>query len=334
MHIYFGTVVRAAPILNGGSLYKLDWENKKIVAETPISPVDPTLFHDPNARGNARGCRGILRFNDEIIAADYHSLNIYDTALKLKRKISHGLMVGLHESQLVGDSIWVTSTVIDAALKYRLSDGALEQSFWPREDEKLQTALNLEPLIINKEVDNRTNFLEESEYKGLSHLHLNAVCEFRGEVYALFHSKAVLVNLTSGEIIIQDDHLKHAHNLIIQEPGVVYINDTHRTVIRQYELDNGRQIREFNIRKMPGIKTLLLKSAALAIKEMGLSFFGEKRKATSRPLYLRGLSINDTHIFAGFSPATIVCIDKKSGELVDSYTYSLDMRVCIHGLSC
>ena len=104
--------------------------------------------------------------------------------------------------------------------------------------------------------------------------------------------------------------------------------------MREYDLQSGKQIRAIDIKKMRGIKSLLLKSAAHAIREMGVSFFGSKRKATAKPLYLRGLSITPDYIFAGFSPATIVCIDKRSGKLIDYYFHSTDMRVCIHGLTC
>lgn len=334
MNIYFGTVARAAPVNKGGNLFKLDWDRKTIMRETPIVPAEPSVDHDPNARGNVRGCRGIGIINDQIIAADYHSLNIYDRDLNLQRKMTHGLMVGLHETQVVNSSIWVTSTTLDAALKFRLEDGALEASCWPREMPEFQKSLDIEPLNIDKTIDNRLKYLEQETFRGPSHLHLNAVCEFRGEVYALFHSKNLVANLSQGTIVIQDDNLKHAHNLIMEEPGVVYINDTRRTVVRQYDLETGKQIRAIDIRKMRGIKPLLLRSAARAIKETGVSFFSRKSKATARPLYLRGLAINEDYIFAGFSPATIVCIDKITGELVDYYFHSTDMRLCIHGLAC
>jgi hypothetical protein len=104
-------------------------------------------------------------------------------------------------------------------------------------------------------------------------------------------------------------------------------------VVREYNLETGKQIRAIEIRKMPGIRALVLKSAARALREMGVSFFGASRKATARPLYLRGLAITEHDIFAGFSPATIVRIDKKSGTLRDCYFHSTDARVCIHGLT-
>jgi len=331
--IYFGTIVRAAQVSEGGSLFKLNWESKTIVREVPIVPADPALDHDPNARGNARGCRGIRVVNDEVIAADYHTLNFFDRDLNLKRKMSHGLMAGLHEIDISGESVWVSSTTLDAVLKYGLLSGEKEAEFWPREMPEFQRELELEPLLLDKNADNRTTFLNNTSFRGPSHLHLNAVCEFRGEVYALFHSKCVVVNLTRGSIVINDKNLKHAHNLIMEEPGVVYINDTHRTVIRQYSLASGEQLRAIDIKRMPGIKSLVFRSAVRALREMGISFFSSRRKATARPLYLRGLTLHEDFIFAGFSPATIVCLDKKTGKLIDYYFHSTDARVCIHGLT-
>jgi len=331
--IYFGTIVRAARVSEGGSLFKLDWNKKTIVCEVPIVPADPALDHDPNARGNVRGCRGIRVVNDEVIAADYHTLNFFDRDLNLKRKMSDDLMAGLHEIDIAGPSVWVSSTTLDAALKYRLDDGSKEAEFWPRETPEFKKALDVEPLPIDKSIDNRTTFLDSDSFRGPSHLHLNAVCEFRGEVYALFHSKCVVANLSRGTIAIQDEKLKHAHNLIIEEPGVAYINDTHRTVVREYDLVSGEQIRAIDIKKMPGIKALVFRSAVRALREMGISFFGSHRKATARPLYLRGLALHGDFVFAGFSPATIVCIDKSTGKLVDYYFHSTDARVCIHGLT-
>lgn len=338
MQIYFGTIVRTAPVEQGGSLFHLDWDRKTIIKEYPIVPSEPAMKDDPNARGNMRGCKGIQVVGDEIIAADYHTLNFFDRDLTLKRKLSGDQMVGLHEIQAVGSAMWVSATTIDAALKYDLHSGELLEQFWPREMPEFQQALNIEPLQIDKSIDNRQTFLDNASFRGPSHLHLNAVCEFRGEVYALFHSKGVVVNLKQRKIVIQDDNLQHAHNLIIEdrgseESGVVLINDTHRTVVRQYDLASGIQTREYNIKKMPGIKSLLWRTALRALKESGLSFLSKHSKATARPLYLRGLAVTETDIYAGFSPATIARIDRKSGKLVDYYFHSTDARVCIHGLA-
>lgn len=333
MELYFGTIVRGGPVREGGSLFRLNWEDKSIIREAPIVPADPSVDHDPNARGNVRGCRGIQVSGDQVIAADYHSLHFFDRDLNFQRKVSNGLMVGLHEIQRQGDSVWVTSTTIDAALKCRLADGAVETQFWPREMPVLKEALGTEPLVIDKQTDNRALFLENDSFRGPGHLHLNAVCEFNGEVYALLHSKCVVVNLSKQQIVIQDERLKHAHNLIIEEPGVAWINDTRRMAVRQYDLASGRELKAFDLRKMPGVNALLMRAGMTALRAMGVAFFSSRRKATARPLFLRGLTMNDKYIFAGFSPATIMCIEKESGRLVDTYFHSNDARVCVHGLA-
>lgn len=333
MNVWFGTVIRAAPVRRGGSLVKLDWDRKTVVGEVPIVPDDPALDHDPNERGNVRGCRGIQLIGDEVIAADYHTLHVFDRNLNPVRRLSHGQMVGLHEIQAVDGSVWVTSTTLDAALKFDLASGALQAQHWPREMPAFQQALGVKPLPVDKQADNRAAYLAGKSFRGPSHLHLNAVHEFRGEVYALFHSKCVVANLSRGSIVIRDEHLKHAHNLIIEEPGVAWVNDTRRTVVRRYDLATGEQQRAYEIRNMKGIKPLLLRSAAHALRETGPAFFSSKRKATARPLYLRGLDLQGDFIFAGFSPATIFCIDRHSGKLVDAYFHSDDARDCIHGLA-
>ena len=51
-----------------------------------------------------------------------------------------------------------------------------------------------------------------------------------------------------------------------------------------------------------------------------------------RPLFVRGLDRLGDLLFVGVSPATILCIDEHQGKLVDAYSYSQDVGVCIHGL--
>ena len=47
---------------------------------------------------------------------------------------------------------------------------------------------------------------------------------------------------------------------------------------------------------------------------------------------LRGLDRLGDLLFVGISPASILCINRQSGALVDSYCYSDDVATCIHGL--
>ena len=156
--LVFGTV-RNAPVTHGGEIILLDWEQKKTIRKLPIYPDNPRMDDDPNPRGNARGCKGIVIRGEEIVAADFHTLRVYDLSLHYKYSFSHDLMVGLHElfAAANGD-IWVSSTVIDAALKYDIRGEMLTSAIFPRELTNLQKALNLQPATIDKSADNRRRF--------------------------------------------------------------------------------------------------------------------------------------------------------------------------------
>jgi len=54
--------------------------------------------------------------------------------------------------------------------------------------------------------------------------------------------------------------------------------------------------------------------------------------SVAHPIFVRGLDLADNHIFVGISPATILCVNYQTGELVDLFPFSDDVRVCIHGL--
>ena len=110
MQVYLGIVVRTAPMREGGELVKIDWAEKSVQASLTIFPDDPSLDHDPNPRGNGRGCRGIALVDDGVLAATYHTLKVFDADLVQRRDISHDLMAGLHELHMLDDgTIWAAS---------------------------------------------------------------------------------------------------------------------------------------------------------------------------------------------------------------------------------
>jgi hypothetical protein len=332
MDIYVGTVIRSADVSNGGELIRLDWKNKQIKARVPIFPCNPNLSNDPNPRGNTRGCRGIVHRNGNIIIANYHTLKIFDLNLKHIRDITHKLMVGLHEIDgLPTKRVWVASTAIDAALEFDLDTGELLNQFWPREMPLFQRQLGLEPMVINKSMDNRTKFLGSSHSKHPSHLHLNAVRVWKEQVYALFNHFGVVANLSNGEIMIRDQLLDHSHNLVITDDGIAILNNTFRQKIHFYELKTGKLLNSFDLNRYPWVRKL--KHSAWMKNYINLiTKLKPIKSSIARPLFLRGLELYRNKLFIGISPAAILCIDRYSGELLDMFKISNDVRVCVHGL--
>ena len=315
MDVFFTTVVRQAPVDEGGELVHLDWSSKKVVERIPLVPVNPSV-DDPNPRGNARGGRGIVRIGDLIYVATYHSLNLFDVSLKPKGRISHGLFVGLHELCDSGDTLWLASTAIDAAVGIDYK-GNLIDSWWARENPKLKQRLLLEPLPIDRNADNRLLWLQGKKMKGPSHTHLNAVAFRDGDLYCLLNSFGLVYNTVTDRIVVEDSSIIGCHNLVFIGNRMV-INNSRGKCIMVYTLD-GQLTREIKLLGYPEI---------CAIHESVINV-----SPTKRVLFIRGLSpIDQSRILVGFSPATIVEIDLETGRLLDLFQYSQDVAVCVHGL--
>lgn len=328
MDLYFSTVVRGARISAGGELLRLDWDNKRVVARTPIVP-DP-MFEDPNPRGNTRGGKGIELVDDGVLVCSYHTLKIFDPHLNHRRDITHGLMVGLHETFCPDQSrIWITSTAIDAALQFDLSSGALIQSYWPLEMPPIQEAFGVEPAVLDKGADNRGRFLGK---KHGSHVHLNAVSSWRDDIYALFNRYGAIVNLTKREVVTQDARLKGAHNLLVLEDGTAIVNDTRGQTVRFYDLTDGHLLHMIDLMNFRWVRMLLARDRIRSLGRNTLSLTGLGRPRIARPLFVRGLDLVDNHLFVGLSPASILCIDLNRSQLVDAYCFSWDIYVTVHGV--
>lgn len=331
MKVFFGTVVRMASVGEGGELVRLDWGSKRIEGRVPIVPTG--VDHDPNPRGNTRGCRGIAVVDGRIVAASYHSLEVFDPDLNHERSRSHGLMVGLHETRVTDDGhLWVTSTAIDSALKFDTATGEMLESFWPREMPRLARELELVPAEIDKSADNRLSFLEQKRGRGPSHIHLNAVAEWKGHVLALFHAPGVIADLTEDRILVRDPHLEKAHNLIVDPDGTAVVNDSLRATVRVYDLNSGRSVDAIDLKAFDWVRRLRRSAIVDLLRRMLRNPFVGRERFSARPLFLRGMDRVGERLFLGLSPAAVVCLDLGSRDVVDAFRYSRDVRVCVHGL--
>lgn len=333
LKIYFGTVVRTAPVAQGGELVRLDWDSRTIERRVPIIPTNPSVDHDPNPRGNTRGCRGIQIQGDRLYAANYHTVDVFDRDLNHMHSISDGLMVGLHESWLDDGKLWVTSTAIDAAVCYDISTGERQGIFLPRHSGHLRNELDLDEQNLDLDADHRMSFLDSSHTLKKSHLHLNAVAAWDGRLYGLLHAKGAIVDLSRERIVYSHPNLKKAHNLVMLGDGKVVVNDTYRSTLRIIDLEQGQLIRSINIRKFPRVQWLLARSMLGTAVRIARTLGQSANSQVARPLFLRGLAIHEGDAFVGVSPASILQIDLESGRLKDCFEYSSDVRVCVHGLA-
>lgn len=362
VHIYFSTVVRMAPVREGGELIRLNWDTKQIEARVPIYPENPELL-DTNPRGNTRGGRGVALVNGSVIVASYHTLKILDHQLNRIHDITHPLMVNLHEVCVSGsERLLVSCTSIDAVLEVDLTNGKITREYWPREEAVFQQTLGIPPLSIDKHADNRLLFLSRAYMEDPGHLHINAVTQWNGQTFALCHSLGAVLNLGKCEIELCDPGVRGGHNLIVSDDEIL-INDTreHRILIynhhtrsiqQQISLEDYPEIRAILQRETPSLehkqriaqmkrtKVVRTLKKVPAVRQLKQSRFREvlgrlgltHGAAAATPLFVRGLDIHDDDIFVGCSPGTVAQINRTTGQILDIYRFSEDVRVCIHSL--
>lgn len=336
MRVFFGTVFRTAPVQEAGELVSIDWETKRILRKIPVFPENPRLDHDPNPRGSSRGCRGLAIFGEKLLAADYHTIRILDHDLDETDRLSHGCMVNLHEIHLEDHSLWVSSTAIDAALKYSLPDGRVLENYWPRSMDFFVEALNFEPLNVDREADNRELFLTEDHLQDPSHLHLNAITSWNGHILALLNRYGVIANLTDPAILVRSPNLIGAHNLTMLSTNCVAVSATKRKRILIYELPSGELIRDLPLLKYRAVRSKWLRTSPGFFANYGMNrlrtILRLKPRYISPPIFVRGLFHHESTLFIGISPATLLQIDMATGRLLDHYSYSSNANVCVHGL--
>ena len=288
-----------------------------------------------------RGGRGVLLSRDELLVASYHTIHVLDHDLREKRRICNPLFANLHELSWDDQEIWCSSTDIDAALKVDLKTGETTGTWWPREDEVTASRFSLTPLELNKQSDNRTCHIGIGDHHP-SHVHLNAVSSATDRPLALLNRFGSVIRLNPTEVVVQDDTLRGAHNILETRCGHVIVNNTRNRALDIFD-HTGRHTERLDLTSFGPVKRLLQKYWTSDLKIWLAShgrphrlfhrLFGDAR--SSRPLFVRGLcQTGDDTLLVGVSPASIIEVDWKKRRVRDIYSYSQDVRVCVHGLSC
>ena len=321
MEVYFGTVRRGARLDDSGHVIRFDWDAKEVKSQHPILP-DERWTLDDNPRGGARGCRGVVVTGDRVYAMGAHTIHEFDRDLNPIENHSHGLMVGLHEAAMAGgDRIWVASTRINLALEYDLTSRDKTRFFLPRDIPAFIQELDLTPLKVDTEADNRGQWRHHDLKADASHLHLNAVAASGERVLALFNRFGAIVDLTEERVIARDPALERGHNIEVLDDGTLVSVDTHGRTVRFYDGDNGTLVHVVDLMTFPWVRAL--RRSAKQTQHAGLA----------KALFTRGLAFDGEHFLVGTSPASLLLVNWRTSTLEDAYQHSEDLRVAIHGLA-
>src|SRR6202021_1085744 len=223
------------------------FDTKKILAKAPVVPTDLKTV-DPNPRGGGRGGRGMWVDGDRVYGARRDRIHIFDRDLNELSSVSNGLLVGAHEVYMERSGfLWVAATNADAVLEISLENGDCARSYWPREDPRLQDSLGLTAMELDKTIDNRALLVAaRQKLQDPSHIHLNAVGSWKGEMHALFNELGVIVNLDQGRVVIEDKMLHLGHNLVVVDDQL-FTDSTQFRIVCQFDLPSGRMVRSIAV---------------------------------------------------------------------------------------
>lgn len=318
------------------------WPSGQRINERTIAPENPTVI-DPNPRGNSRGGRGVVVYDDVVLVANYHTIEVCDHQLCKLGTVTDGNFAGLHEITRRGERLFVACTALNAVAELSLSvkPSVLELTrvatplvamryWWPTENESVCQQLEIPPTYYTgKHSDNRLQYLDLHNRGNAGHLHLNAVDCDDNHAYALLNKPGAILDLDEMRIVLRDPLLEGAHNLEFVAPGRAYVVSTRAGLLVECDLSRGEVRPLINLNETPFAKQLTRGS-----RRSRLSPF-QRRSAdqSAQPLFWRGLAINEDWIFIGTSPAAILGFDRRTFTYCGVAPMSQNVREIIHGIA-
>ena len=121
-------------------------------------------------------------------------------------------------------------------------------------------------------------------------------------------------------------------NLLLLDEGLAIVNDTFGGAVRFYDLAEGTLQRTIDLTDYHWVRELIRWTIPPYLAKELARKVGLRNHSVAKPLFVRGLVRDGSHLFVGVSPAAILQIDWQTGDLIDAYQYAEDVHVCVHGL--
>jgi hypothetical protein len=351
MRIVFTTVVRHAPVAAGGWARVAEWPSGRLLAERPVAPTDPPVV-DPNPRGNSRGGRGVVVAGDAIVIANYHTLEVCDRELRVVGTFSQGNFAGIHEIMRRGERLYVASTAINAAAEVPLASvlgtaaadakpAAGARFWWPTEEPAVCERLGVPSTSYpDKQADNRLRHLDLHNRGHAGHLHLNAVDADGDRAYALLNKPGAILRLDdagSMEVVLRHPLLEGAHNLEFVGPGRAWVVGTRSGLLLECDLVAGDVRPLIDLGATPFAREVARSRGQQQASSWRRWLRRERAptaaEAAARPLFWRGLAVDDDWIFVGTSPAAILGFDRRTFAYRGVIRFGANVREIVHGIA-
>lgn len=295
-HFFVSSILRhSEEEKEGGKLCLFDWDNNKIKWETTNQFPLPFCGRSANPRGGLRGWRGITNFKNDILVANNDSIVCYDANMNINKIISHPSWAQLHSLFVKDQYVYVSSTGSDTYSK--MDSNYNIEVFEPLSLIQEQLLPYLKVRGRNrKPYNNKKDYREEWEENTL---HLNYVVPIKDKIFGFFNSLNMFVQLEPTFEILYAPPLE----------GDILVN----MPIDYFGLNCPHDILEIEENK------LLINSSRsqriylfdLTTKQLELFY-----QADHSLEWLRGMEIEEDHIFVGTGRGSVLEINYNTRQLV------------------
>jgi len=137
-----------------GHLFVYDLDRRKIIRQCEI--IEPPYREvDPNPRGGFRGLKGISIDDHRLAIANASTVFVYDHLWNPITYMWHPSCTGIHDIELVNDTVWVTSSRNDLLVCLDF-DGKIVDYYDLRKSSpvKMNTSHKIRPLLREKQIIN------------------------------------------------------------------------------------------------------------------------------------------------------------------------------------
>lgn len=259
---------------------------------------------DWTGRGGGRGLRGIAFHGDEIYIAAADEIFVYDAGFRPLRSFRHRCLGLCHEIFIAADRLYLTATAFDSILVYGLTSRQFIEGHCLRRDPATQQLRyrRFDPGGVDLPAEGDTT-------------HINNVYVEGDRIFVGGVNLDRLIELSNGQAVAYARLPTWTHNARPFAGGVI-ANSTQGDVILIAELD-GRPRLSLPVPRYP--------VEQLQNADLPADF--------ARQAFGRGLAvIDDRHIVAGSSPATLTAWRLMPLTKLATVNLSLDVRNAVHGL--
>ena len=308
------SVIRAAECGDShGGLYLIDLENE--TQQLVLDWKDESI--DFEGRGGERGLRGVVCYNDYVYLASNSAILKLNLKFEILDQYTNEYLENIHEINIQGDELLVTSTGFDSLLWFDLKSEKFKSALLFRKEPPPTSILKrLRNKLLPKArfVSKFYNPNEPNQVDKKDSTHINSVFTDKENIYFSGTSLNNLYQLYKiGKVKPFYPIPFKTHNGRFSK-YYIYFNNTPTNIVKRVNPVTN-DILEYQIPDIIDVE-YRINSDQIAKRSFN-----------------RGMLFHDEYLIVGSSPSNITVFNIHSGKLIKQIQLSNDIKNAIHGIA-